>query len=438
MQLKKLWGPVGGIGLAIFAVQGYVQAADAELLEILLANGAITKAQYDKLLKKKEPLTKNDVSVSLKKGLQITTSDGNFEMKIGGRMHLQAAYHDQDNIVGQNIDDGLEIRRGRLHVKGKFFRDWKYSAQYDFAHNETHIKDLWVGYTGLNPYGLDFIGFGHQKQPFSLEVEMSSNDIPFIERAIDTSITEAVVDRALGMRLQSHGKNWFAAAGLYGESIGKGNDEGWGSAGRLIFVPLHNEEGVVHFGLRGAYRQPSNGGGPRFKYKSSHQSGFKLVDSGTLSDTEDVGLIGGEAAVVYGPFGVEGEYTHAMLNRKGGLKDVSFDGFHVQATWSLTGESKAASYKLAAGKFKRLKPHQLFSLGNGGLGAWELAARYGWVDLNDDDVHGGRAQDFTAGMNWYLNPFVRLMFDWTHQLNNSRIKQAEDLDIFQVRTQLTF
>ncbi len=435
MRLKTL--AIGVLGMAAALGQN-ATAADRELLDTLLANGAITRDQYDRLLKKKEPLTKNDVEISLKHGLKFKTRDGNFETKIGGRLHLQAAYHDQDNIAGQNINDGLEIRRGRLHVKGKFYHDWKYYAQYDFAGNKTHIKDLWVGYTGLKPYGLDFIGFGHLKQGYSLEIEMSSNDIPFIERALDTAITEAVTDRALGMRLQSHGKYWFAAGGLYGESIGKGNDEGWGTAGRVILAPLHDETRVVHVGVRGAYRQPSNGSGPHFKYKSSHQSGFELVDTGTLADTQDIGLIGGEAAVVYGPFGVEGEYTHAMLNRKHGLKDLRFDGFHVQATWSLTGESKAASYKQSAGKFKRLKPRQYFSLSHGGLGAWELAARYGWIDLNDDDVHGGRAQDFTVAMNWYLNPFVRLMFDWTHQLNNSRIQQAEDLDVFQVRTQLTF
>ncbi|BCX80902.1 phosphate-selective porin OprO and OprP [Methylomarinovum caldicuralii] len=435
MRLKKT-GVTAMLGL-VLAGQGAL-AADRELLDILLANGAITRDQYDRLLKKKEPLTKNDVEISLKKGLHFKTADGNFETKIGGRMHLQAAYHDRDNIAGQNIDDGLEIRRGRLYAKGVLYHDWKYTAEYDFAGNKTHIKDLWVAYTGLKSYGLDFIGFGHQKQPYSLEVEMSSNDIPFIERALDYGFTEAVVDRALGMRLQTHGHYWFAAAGLYGESIGKGNDEGWGTAGRFILAPLHDQEKVVHLGVRGAYREPNDDRQQDFHYKSTHQSNLKLVNTGTMRNVDNTALVGAEAAFVYGPVSLEGEYTHAMVERKKGLSDLDFDGFHVQATWSLTGESRAAAYKLKDGEFKRLKPHQYFSLSQGGLGAWELAARYAWIDLNDQEVKGGRAQDFTMALNWYLNPNIRLMFDWTHQLNNSRIKQAEDLDIFQLRTQLTF
>ncbi len=444
MRLKKT-GIAGILGLMLTG--SAAMAADRELLDILIANGAITRDQYDRLLKKKEPLTKNDVEISLKKGLQIKTTDGNFKMKIGGRMHLQAAYHDEGRIAGRDINDGLEIRRGRLYVKGVLYHDWKYQAEYDFAGNKTHIKDLWLGYTGFKPMGLDFIGLGHQKQPYSLEVEMSSNDIPFIERALDYSLTEAVVDRALGVRLQTHGGFWFAAAGLYGESIGKNNDEGWGTAGRFILAPVHDDNTVVHVGVRGAYREPNDDRTQHFRYESSHQSSFYLANTGTIDEVDNTSLVGGEAAFVYGPFGLEGEYTYAMVERRRGRRDLDFDGFHVQATWSLTGESKAAAYRLKDGEFKRLKPHQYFSFANGGLGAWEVAARYGWIDLNDADIRGGKAQDFSVALNWYLNPNIRLMFDWTHVLSNtqhglnksaSTSGEAEDLDIFQVRTQLTF
>ncbi len=445
MNLRKFGIQAGILSMAALIGQG-ASAADKELLDILLANGSITQEQYDHLLKKKEPLTKKDVEVTLgKKGLQIKTSDGDFKMKIGGRMHLQAAYHDKGRIDGQDINDGLEIRRGRLAVKGVIFRDWKYQAEYEFAGNQTHIKDLWLAYTGLD--WMPFIGIGHQKQPYSLEVEMSSNDIPFIERALDYGISESVVDRALGLRLQSHGKHWFVATGLYGESIGKGNDEGWGTAGRVIFSPIISQEQVLHLGVRGAFRQPNDDREQDFRYKSTHQSGLYLVNTGTITNVDSTSLIGAEAAMVFGPFGVEGEYTHAMVDRRKGGKDLGFDGFHVQATWSLTGESKATSYKISAGEFKRLKPHQYFSLSQGGIGAWELAARYGWIDLNDKDIKGGKAQDFTVALNWYLNPNIRMMFDYTHVFNNtnhginksaSTYGDAEGLNIFQVRGQLTF
>ena len=72
------------------------------------------------------------------------------------------------------------------------------------------MKDLWLAYGGL---GWTSIAAGHQKQPYSLSLEMRSNDIPFIERSIDNFLVEPFVDRALGIRAQSSGDHWFFAGG---------------------------------------------------------------------------------------------------------------------------------------------------------------------------------------------------------------------------------
>ncbi len=426
-----------------------VEAADKELLDILLTNGAITKEQYDHLIKKKTPLTKDDVVISLKKGLEIKTKDENFKAAIGGRLHAQAAFHGRDHVGGEEASDGLEIRRGRLYMRGVLYRDWKYKAELDFAGNGVEIKDFWLAYTGLG--GLDYIGIGHQKQPYSLEVEMSTNDIPFIERALDYAFTQAVVDRALGLRLQTHGKYWFAAGGIYGQSIDspETGDEGWGTAGRFIFSPLHDDRRVVHLGIRGAYRVPGDQDRTaRFRFESTHQSNLYLVNTGKIRRVDNTVLAGAEAAFVYGPVSLEGEYTHAVVARKGGIGDLDFDGFHIQATWSLTGESRAAAYRIKSGEFKRLKAHQYFYPAVGSWGAWEVAARYGWIDLNDQDVRGGKAQDISVALNWYLNRNIRFMLDYTHVLdithalgskwNNQADNEADGLDIVQVRGELIF
>jgi phosphate-selective porin len=54
-------------------------------------------------------------------------------------------------------------------------------------------------------------------------------------------------------------------------------------------------------------------------------------------------------------------------------------------------------------------------------------------------VNGGRQGIFTLGLNWYLNPVVRLMFDWSKILDTNSFNQdAENLDIFQSRVQFAF
>ncbi len=53
-----------------------------------------------------------------------------------------------------------------------------------------------------------------------------------------------------------------------------------------------------------------------------------------------------------------------------------------------------------------------------GPGAWELAARYSYIDLNDgtgkNRVQGGKMDGVTVGLNWYWNDNLKFQFDWVY------------------------
>jgi phosphate-selective porin OprO and OprP len=54
-------------------------------------------------------------------------------------------------------------------------------------------------------------------------------------------------------------------------------------------------------------------------------------------------------------------------------------------------------------------------LGKDGLGAFELALRFDKLDLSETPVlarAGNEAQSLTLGLNWYFNPYAKLMFNW--------------------------
>ena len=120
------------------------------------------------------------------------------------------------------------------------------------------------------------------------------------------------------------------------------------------------------------------------------------------------------------------------MNRDG--EDLAFDGWHAQATYSITGESRAKAYRIDSGEFKRLTADS--------GSAWEVAARLANLNLNDGSISGGEEDVTSLALNWYYSKNLRIMFNWSHILNTSggslSTAQAEGLNIFTFRTQLNF
>ncbi|WP_305908954.1 porin [Methylomarinum sp. Ch1-1] len=432
------------------------QAADKELLDMLLQNGAINQSQYNKLIQQ-ETLSKSDVDnikIKLgKKGLQVESGDGDFKFGFGGRIHADATFHSNDKAAGDKgvggATDGTEIRRGRLAFKGLFWDDFKFVSEVDFADNKTAVKDMFITYQGLDWLELTV---GHQKQPISMELQESSNDIMFTERSLVNSLTASLFDRAIGIHLKSSGDDWSAQIGAYGDAMSPEKDhtvdEGWGAASRLTYAPINKKDQVLHLGAYGGYRAPDTQGGAmsngkdhvEFSYETTHMSNVKTSKL-KVFDAKDFKMAGFEAAYMQGPFSVQGEYGRVWADLENG-ETLDLDAFYVQTAWTLTGESR--SYKGSDGEFKRLKPSQNFSLKNGGWGAVELAARYDQNDLNSDGHDGGSEKAVTVALNWYLNENLRLMADYRHafDLSSSPAEVAgediEDVHAFTFRTQLAF
>jgi phosphate-selective porin OprO and OprP len=453
MAMKKS-AKILALGAAAALGSINAQAADQALLDMLLQNGAINQAQYDTLIQK-ETLTQkdvNDIKIKLdKKGLQFESGDGDFKFAFGGRIQADATFHSNDQAVSGAANDGTEIRRGRLLFKGQFWKDFKFMSEVDFADNSTAVKDMFVTYKGIDWLELTV---GHQKQPISMELQESSNDIMFTERSLVNSLTGNLFDRAIGIHLKSSGNDWSAQIGAYGESMDpndNGLDEGYGVASRLTYSPINTKDQVVHLGAFGGYRTSDSQGsaakGERgrvdIQYETTHMSDLYLTRL-RIDNAKDFKIAGFEAAYMQGPFSVQGEYSHLWADLRDNEPTLDLNAFYVQAGWTLTGESR--SYKGSDGEFKRLKPAQNFSLKNGGWGAVELAARYDQNDLNSDGYNGGSEKSVTVALNWYLNENLRLMADYrtafdvnpTDQITVEPGQDIEDVHAFTFRTQLAF
>jgi phosphate-selective porin OprO/OprP len=436
----------------------HAQGANKELLDVLLSNGAITKKQYDQMMGKVEAEAKEkekEPQVTLdQRGFRVRSADDKYAIKVGGRLHAQGSTHLNEGgleSIGVNPTDGTELRRARMEMSGTIQEDWRWAAEADFANNGARILDWWLSYTGIEDTALTA---GHQKQPYSLSVEMSSNDIAFVERSIDNSLVIPFVDRAIGLRMDTNGENWFFAGGLFGESVGPqdnnrpGGNEGWGAVGRFIYAPVITDDSILHLGVRGAHRLPADDRqSVTIQTETTNMSNLFVVNA-TVNDLDSVTLAGPEIGLSYGPFTLLGEYNFAQFEREGDTT-LEFNSWHIGLHWLFGAAPYAKSYRIDAGEWKRPVPERDFSWANGGgWGAVELAARYASIDMNDGDFTGGSQDTTSLALNWYMNNNVRMMFDWTHILETDGLGQtaaraavnaeAEGIDVLQTRFQWTY
>jgi phosphate-selective porin OprO/OprP len=86
----------------------------------------------------------------------------------------------------------------------------------------------------------------------------------------------------------------------------------------------------------------------------------------------------------------------------------------------LTGECQP--YDRREGVFGRVVPLHDYHVRNRDdcwtLGAWQLGARFSYVDLNGMVIQGGRIYDGTVGLNWHLNPNMKLQFNYILEHRN--------------------
>jgi len=260
-----------------------------------------------------------------------------------------------------------------------------------------------------------------------MEQLTSDNTTVFLERGVNDILTPG---RAVGAEVRTAGTQWSAAAGVFGEKpegeVTSEGDEGWDVAARGTFAPVLTPDAVVHVGAAVRRHEPNNSTNAlRFRTKpESNITGVQLVDTGVLTGTDDFLATGAELAALWGPVTVQSEYMRVALDRKAPARDADFSGWYAQAAWLLTGERRP--YKAADGVFDRVQPFG--SVGLGGIGAWELAARLSEVDLSDGGVIGGRERNLTVAINWYLTSNIRLMLNHITVLDLDRPGNVADGD----------
>jgi phosphate-selective porin OprO/OprP len=351
----------------------------------------------------------------------ISDPNGNFTFKPRGVVEADAAVFNERS-GGYDYNDGTAFRRARLGVEGTAFKWFNYRFEVDFAGNAVNITDAYLQYTKV-PHTV--LTLGQHKAPFGLESNNSDNYNIFLERGMFTNaFGNAGAERRIGISAAySPKENLNFSAGFFGdnESISRSTstpvtntpDESWGVNGRATWEPVFDTGKIIHLGLSGYYRSSLKSGDVANAVRLSDRPNIRIdngniADSGVITNTHSLRYAGAEAAGVLGPLTVAGEAGRLWLDRTS-ARNEHFTGYYGYAAYMLTGETRP----FKGGNFDRVKPFK--NVGDGGLGAFEVALRYDHLDLSDTPVlarAGNKASSLTLGLNWYFNPYAKLMFNW--------------------------
>lgn len=392
-------------------------------------------------------------------GFVIGSTDGKHKLKIGAYTQADGRFF-LDDTQERNTNQFL-FRRVRPDIQGTVFRYFDFRLVPDFAGSSFTLFDAYVDFTYLPEAK---VRAGKFKPPVGLERLQSATSTMFIERGLPTNL---VPTRDTGLQL--FGDLWDAAfsyqLGIFNGASDAGNSGGdlnddKDFAGRIFAHPFKAFDVValrgLGVGLSGSFghqrgtsvvsgsNAPVNnaelssyrsfGQAAVFSYSSGSAGTPATTTCNAMNVCTTTPAVSGTAAAVaqgdrsrlspqlyyyYGAFGLLAEYVSSRqeVARPGprnpvGRHTLDHRAWQVAASYVLTGEP--ASYRGVA-PFQPLDPFE------GKWGAFEVAARYGALDIDGEAFEQGFANrltsvrqvtEYVAGLNWYLNKNIKLVLNY--------------------------
>ena len=449
---SKLLLPV--FAMVAIMIQPAYSVTEAEFYEMQeqLQNALMKIQALEQVQKSKSSGKKSGVvKTKSKSGLTINTSGGGIKVKsgkqkfaIGGRLMMDYDSMDSGHQTENKSFSDMEWRRTRVNIKGSVNKHWSYKATYDF-NSEKDSANLDEGYLKYDTKKGFYITAGKTKADMMLEQRTSSKWISTIERGLLNAMNEKVnylvgkPGDGAGIKLGFYDKaSRFSGAlsvfDAYKNDTDDDNDMIWHTTARLNYSPKLGKNNFGHFGI--SY------GIADYKGESANASlqlGIHQGDKTTLVDADagDITNLGVELAYVAGPMSFQAEYFDNETELEDGTKGYEWDGFYVQGSYILTGETRG--YKWKGAKFDKVKP-------SGKNGAVELVLRYEDISVDDADegTTAGSEVDVdrtVIGLNWYVTKTVKFMANYSTVSLDNEVNPGgttEDLDSFQLRAQYAF
>lgn len=392
-------------------------------------------------------------SAGWKNGFFIQSDDKAYYLRITGQ--IQADYRAYGNDADTKDIDTFLARRARLGIEATVFEHFEFRLLPDYGQGQDRLQDAY-----MNVHYVDCFQFtaGKFKEPCSYEELIQDRFVPTVERSIIDQVTPQRDVGAMfhGQKLFDDRLDW--AIGIFNGEINGDVDKNrsFDGAARVAVRPFNCETYPewtrgLQLGVSGTWGFENSGVLPTTLRTPAQVPWFQF--NPTVIAWGARTRITPEAAYFYRGFGCAAQYLRideGMAAKVGADRvDVPFEGAYFMATYLITGEDRT-TYSQFITPLRPYKPlHPLHC-----PGAWELVARVSRLRIDDVVFQPGAnnlanpanyassAWETTVGFNWYLNPYVRVQFNWERSHFNQPVNLGAGFlasqDAFLTRMQVIF
>jgi phosphate-selective porin OprO and OprP len=408
--------------------------------------------QQVRILNRKQELQREELAAKEKespvvssvgeRGVSFRSADGRNEVRLRGVFQA-----DERFFLGDSLGtDTFVLRKVRPIIEGTVADIYDFRIMPDFGNGKAVLQDAYAA-ARFAPWAK--VTVGKMKQPIGLERLQQDVDTRFVERAFPTDIAP---NRDVGVDLHGdllrntleydvgyfHGVADGGSSDAFNAEQDNNSDKDW--AARLFARPFRNSPGLFQglgFGAAVNYANlggSSPGAGATATVQTTNLPTYPTPAQQTFFTYRTTGAnatfalgerlrFSPQAYWYWGPFGAMAEYivvqqdvARTLANNTTRRSRLSNNAWQVQLSYMLTGEDET---------FGSIKPSRPFELGKDGWGAWEAVGRYSALNVDDAAFAGGAnsyadpavsassAKEWSVGLNWYANWYVKLQLEYS-------------------------
>lgn len=371
-------------------------------------------------------------------GPEFRSSDRGFTFNPRGRVLVDVSSTHGSDFDTRNIT-GTNLRQARLGAQGTM-GPLGYKIDAELADNTVSLSDAYLSWdTMLGSIPTEFY-VGNKLKDRAIDSSTTLTRTPFMERNAVASVgMPASGYFGLGVQMKMIGQNWHTTFGITGDDVGNTGTEtdSLTYSFRGHVNPIKRPAGFLHVGgwyVHEDYGVDTNRINRTPRIASRFNDNVR-VSASAINDVTGEQVWGAELGGTFRNFWAFAETSETTL-RSDSVGDVAQKAHSAYAGWLITGEKPGFSARSGVwGTTRVARP-----VTDGGIGAWELATRYDKYDFTDA-ARGGEGDSWTLGLNWYLNNWSRVMFNYVRWNTDNQVGTYAGQDAgntFNIRTQVVF